>query len=284
MSRTVTFQRNCSVVLAACVTLMACETTHTTANFSTPASGPGAADPSFVSVEPQPVAVEPAPAPTPVKRVVRSALVPDEDEIAAARPTAQPEATQVARAERASVAPREKPVRTPAAKIVETPPPVTPPAATDVAADPDELASPVTAPVPKPEPAAKPAISAEAAKPSPSETAAPATVKAEPASEPAAEAAAPPTSITPDPKPDLPAASTAADAPPPSVFNDPSVLLSDPKSVLQAKIGGMPLWLVVTFAVLGFISLVIGFTGRKAPVPVEPARPREDHEALVPST
>ena len=91
---------------------------------------------------------------------------------------------------------------------------------------------------------------------------------------PAAEA--PPTSITPPaetPATTEPAADAARDTatdkakPPSSVFANPSSWLKDPKALLQASIGGFPLWLVVLVALLAFISLVIGFRGKKSPEP-----------------
>jgi hypothetical protein len=55
--------------------------------------------------------------------------------------------------------------------------------------------------------------------------------------------------------------------PPSSIFANPSSWLKDPKALLQASIGGFPLWLVVLLVLLAFISLVVGFRGKKSPPP-----------------
>jgi hypothetical protein len=46
---------------------------------------------------------------------------------------------------------------------------------------------------------------------------------------------------------------------------DPQGLVKDPVAALQTSVGGMPLWLVVAFALLAIISLVIGFSGPREP-------------------
>lgn len=149
----------------------------------------------------------------------------------------------------------------------------------------DEPASPESKPVP-PTPASKPAVSASATpakpaeapavKPAPDKPAAtePAPVETPPAAE------APPTSITPPATaPATPPAEAARDEgadkakPPTSIFASPSSWLKDPKALLQASIGGFPLWLVVLLVVLAFISLVIGFSGKKSPPPASAEMP-----------
>jgi hypothetical protein len=93
--------------------------------------------------------------------------------------------------------------------------------------------------------------------------------------EPQPAAEAPPTSITPPATPPETAPATEAakdDAsdkakPPSSIFANPSSWLKDPKALLQASIGGFPLWLVVLLVLLAFISLVVGFRGKKSPPP-----------------
>jgi hypothetical protein len=78
-----------------------------------------------------------------------------------------------------------------------------------------------------------------------------------PSPEPAAEA--PPTAITPPPAVETPAATPSTEPPPSSILNNPSEWLKDPGALLQASIGGVPLWLVVLLAVLAIISLLVGF-------------------------
>jgi hypothetical protein len=91
-----------------------------------------------------------------------------------------------------------------------------------------------------------------------------------PSPEPAAEA--PPTAITPPPAVETPAATPSTEPPPSSILNNPSEWLKDPGALLQASIGGVPLWLVVLLAVLAIISLLVGFGRSKdKPEKEEPA-------------
>jgi len=125
-------------------------------------------------------------------------------------------------------------------------------------------------------PAAKPSIASPAIVSKAPDK--PVAADAKPAAAPAA-AEAPPTSITPpaatpEAAPSTtPAAEAAKDnqvdkaKPPSSIFASPSSWLKDPKALLQAKIGGFPLWLVVLLVLLAFISLVVGFRGKKSPPP-----------------
>ncbi len=216
------------VLLAASLILASCETTQTV---TTP---PEVAD----AAEPAPEVMAP-----PAKRIViQSAIVPDDPvpaPVSARKPRAKPAVTASA-------------VRSP---VIE-----------------DEVASPVTAPPPKPAAIATP--DPIVAKPAPAIVAVAPPVPATPAPAPAElSAVAPPDPIAPSDSisvADVPGATTdpVAEPPPSSLFNDPAALLKDPKAFLQAKIGGMPLWLVVLFALLAFMSLVIGFRGRKEPEPV----------------
>ena len=69
-----------------------------------------------------------------------------------------------------------------------------------------------------------------------------------------------PTPITPAPvDPQL------ENGPGSSMGFDPQGLIRDPVAALQTSVGGMPLWLVVAFALLAIISLVIGFSGPREP-------------------
>ena len=69
-----------------------------------------------------------------------------------------------------------------------------------------------------------------------------------------------PTPITPAPvDPQL------ENGPGTSMGFDPQGLVKDPVAALQTSVGGMPLWLVVAFALLAIISLVIGFSGPREP-------------------
>ena len=222
------------VLLAASLVLASCETTPTVVQ-------PPESAPVIVEAPPPTAAPSTPPsAPPSAPRVVRSAIVPDDPEpviktAAVMRPIMDEEyASPVASPERATApsvaptpAPKPAPAEVPAAVIV-------PPSAVGVAA------------------AAAPAIVP------------PAALVEEPA-------AAPPTGITPAESiktADAPSATPAATQPPPSsLFNNPAAFLKDPKALLQAKIGGVPLWLVALFVLLAFISLVIGFRGRKSPEP-----------------
>lgn len=131
----------------------------------------------------------------------------------------------------------------------------------------EEGASPVTAP----ERATAPRVAPTPA-PKPAAAEVPAAVIVPPSAALVEEpAAAPPTGITPSESiktADAPSVTPTATQPPPSsLFNNPAAFLKDPKALLQAKIGGVPLWLVALFVLLAFISLVIGFRGRKSPEP-----------------
>lgn len=128
----------------------------------------------------------------------------------------------------------------------------------DEATAPDPVASVETAPA-KPEVAPPPLSAtpdpalATIAKPEPGPAAATLTPETPATS-------APPTTITPPPgTPETPTATPSSEPPPSSILNNPSEWLKDPGAVLQASIGGVPLWLVVLLAVLTIISLLVGF-------------------------
>ncbi len=186
-----------------------------------------------VIVEAPPPSVAPS-----APRVVRSAIVPDDPEpviktAAVMQPIMEEEGASPVTAPERATAPRVAPTPAPKPAAAEVPAAViVPPSAVGVAAS--------SAIVP------------------------PAALVEEPA-------AAPPTGITPSESiktADAPSVTPTATQPPPSsLFNNPAAFLKDPKALLQAKIGGVPLWLVALFVLLAFISLVIGFRGRKSPEP-----------------
>ena len=221
------------VMLAASLVLASCETTQTVVK--PPESAP-------VTVEAPPLSVPPS---TP--RVVRSAIVPDDPE-----PVVKTAAVMQPIVEEEDAA---SPVATPERVIV--------PRVTATPA-PKPTTAPVSAPVAPAEVIVPPTTVGAGAAAAAASIAPPAALAEEPA-------AAPPTGITPAESiktTDAPsAAPPATELPPSSLFNDPAAFLKDPKALLQAKIGGVPLWLVALFVLLAFISLVIGFSGRKAPEP-----------------
>ncbi len=180
-----------------------------------------------------PVIVEAPPPSAP--RVVRSAIVPDDPE-----PVIKTAAVMQPIMEQEDASPVATPERATAPVVVPTPAPKPAPAEVII-------------------PPASGGAGATVATAAP-----PATLAEEPA-------AAPPTGITPAESiktADAPSATPPVTEPPPSsLFNDPAAFLKDPKALLQVKIGGVPLWLVVLFVLLAFISLVIGFRGRKSPEP-----------------
>lgn len=231
VSRTVTRSPKIFLLLAASFSLAACETAHTVTK-------PLDAAPPVIeaaSEAPPAIAREPV--------IVRSAVVPD-DPVEAPAPAPEPVVHPVHK-------PKPKPVIVTASV-----------AGPDLA---DEPAAPVSAPVHpvKPTIVVKPAPvvkHADAAEPPPAVVTPPVTPPP---------AATPPTSITPPPV----AAPPAAEPPPPSALNVspgwlPKTWPKEPRKLLQVPIAGMPLWLVVLFVLLAFISLVIGFRGKKAAEPV----------------
>jgi len=229
------------LLLAVSLSLLACETAQTTTrslDVSAPVAEVQAPPPvvprepivvrsEIVPDDPVPAVATPIAKPKPARRVVASAVVPDE--VAAPDPVAAVEAAPA----------RPDPV-TPPAPAPEVSKPVATEPAPDVTAAPAVTANPATPATPA-APAA-PTVTADASSPSP---------------EPAAEA--PPTAITPPPASETPAATPSTVPPPSSILNNPSEWLKDPGALLQASIGGVPLWLVVLLAVLAIISLLVGF-------------------------
>lgn len=218
------------LLLAVSLSLLACETVQTTTkplDASPPAAEvqaprePIVVRSDIVPDDPEPVAATPVARPKPARRVVASAVVPDE--VAAPDPVAAVEAAPA----------KPEPVTAPAPAPEVNTPAVAEPAPAATAAP----ATPATPPAP-----AAPTVTADASSPSP---------------EPAAEA--PPTAITPPPAAETPAATPSTEPPPSSILNNPSEWLKDPGALLQASIGGVPLWLVVLLAVLAIISLLVGF-------------------------
>ena len=244
--------------MVASLALVSCGTVKTST--ATLEATPQAAPETTVAV----ATTSPAPAAT---LVVKSPVVPDDPE-----PVVAPAAPKA-----------ESVKKTPAIVTAEVAqPPVAAPVVAEEPASPESKPVPAPAPVSKPVPE-KPAAEAApapvkvaevpAAKPAAEKPVAPVSAPAEPA--PAAEA--PPTSITPPAAtPETAPATTPAAAkddaadkakPPSSIFANPSSWLKDPKALLQASIGGFPLWLVVLLVLLAFISLVVGFRGKKSPPP-----------------
>jgi hypothetical protein len=238
------------LLLAVSLSLLACETAQTTTkplDASPPAAEVQAPPPAprepivvrsdIVPDDPEPVAATPVASPKPARRVVASAVVPDE--VAAPDPVAAVEAAPA----------RPDPV-TPPTPAPEVNKPVVPEPAPAATATPAAPSTPATPAAP-----AAPTVTADASSPSP---------------EPAAEA--PPTAITPPPAVETPAATPSTEPPPSSILNNPSEWLKDPGALLQASIGGVPLWLVVLLAVLAIISLLVGFGRSKdKPEKEEPA-------------
>lgn len=177
--------------------------------------------------------------------VVKSPIVPDEPEpvIAAAR-------TSAPSVEKSGVVDEPAPVVSvpvPAAKPAPAPKPAPVKVAEAVPLIPLVVTVKPATPVPTPQAAvAAPATAADAAE-------APPTTISPPAS-------APPTDATKS-------VAEEKSKPPVSIFSDPSAWLKDPKALLQAKIGGYPLWLVVLVVLMAFFLLVLGFRGRKSPQP-----------------
>ncbi|MEQ1755388.1 MAG: hypothetical protein ABL973_14800 [Micropepsaceae bacterium] len=229
-----TINNNHVLLMVGCLALASCETVNTV-------SKPVDPQPPQ-STESELVATAATPRPQPV--VVRSEIVPDDPE-PAVTPAAQP-ATHSKPAIARATASR--------------------PVVSDEPASTEAKPVPAPAAVAEPKPASKPApAAASSSEPAPVQPPA-ASTPATPPSTP--EAAAPPTSISP---PET-AADTATgpsasktEQPPTSIFSGSSSWLKDVQARLQAPIGGMPLWLVVSFALLAFISLVMGFRGKKAP-------------------
>lgn len=100
------------------------------------------------------------------------------------------------------------------------------------------------------QPAEKPTPAPESAPSTPSEsTTAPATTTADATPAPTTDAAAPP----------------AEAAPPTPVSSTPSLLTSQIPALFEAKIGGMPLWLVVVITVVLLAALAIGMSSTRKP-------------------
>ncbi len=208
------------LLLAVSLSLLACETVQTTTK-------PLDASPPAADVQAPPAPRE--------RIVVRSDIVPDDPVPVAATPVARP-----------------KPARRVVASAVVP----------DEVAAPDPVAAVEAAPEVNKTAVAEPAPAATAEKATPATPAAPAvpTVTADassPSPEPAA--GAPPTAITPPPAAETRAATPSTEPPPSSILNNPSEWLKNPGALLQASIGGVPLWLVVLLAVLAIISLLVGF-------------------------
>lgn len=105
-------------------------------------------------------------------------------------------------------------------------------------------------PVPADPAVTPPAVETTATDPAPTDGIVPdAAVTEQPAS-------TPPTPITP-----APVDPQAENAPNSTMGFDMQSFLKDPVAALQTSVGGMPLWLVVTFGLFLIISLVIGFSG-----------------------
>jgi len=218
------------LLLAVSLSLLACETVQTTTK-------PLDASPPAADVQAPPAPREPI--------VVRSDIVPDDPVPVAATPVAKPK--PVSRIVASAVVPDEVAAPDPVAAVEAAPArqdPVTPPAPAAEVSKPAVTEPAPTATVAPATPAAPaaPTVTADASSPSP---------------EPAAEA--PPTAITPPPAAETQAATPSTEPPPSSILNNPSEWLKNPAALLQASIGGVPLWLVVLLAVLAIISLLVGF-------------------------
>lgn len=179
----------------------------------------------------QPVAVQ-APAPSQEQpRVVRSPLVPDDEDVAVASYTPPKKRVKSARMESAPVA------------------------------DPDPVDIPdAAAPVSKPETPAKPdkadTKDAKASEPAPVTTA-DASSTPPPASP--TDGAPTPTDTAPD------SATPTTDAAPAADGTAPKSMFSDPSSFMQAQFGGFPVWLIALVGIVVLAVLIVSLGGRKKP-------------------
>ncbi len=177
-----------------------------------------------------PVAVQtPPPVEPSSPTVVRSALVPDDEEsIAAYRP-------------------KKHRVKAPSYDTA--------------AADPVEASEPA-APVSKPE---KPAKPSKPSKPDTASVTPPVTTADAGTPPPAAPTDTTTTPAPTDTAPDDSATPTTTDVAPVADGTAPKSLFSDPAALLQAQFGGFPVWLIGLVGLVLIIALMVGLGGRKKP-------------------